>query len=103
LLYIFILPWVFGASLAQADWVKVLISLGLILPLAFCMGRPFPLGLAGLAAQTPGLIPWAWGINGCASVLGALLATLAAIHLGISAVILLAVGLYVLAALTYPS
>jgi spermidine synthase len=103
LLYIFILPWVFGASLAQADGVKILISLGLILPLAFCMGRPFPLGLSGLADQSPGLIPWAWGINGCASVLGALLATLSAIHLGITAVILLAVGLYVLAALTYPS
>ena len=43
-------------------------------------------------------IPWAWAINGFASVVGAVLATLLAIHLGFAAVILLAVIIYGIAA-----
>jgi len=47
--------------------------------------------LAGMAEEA---IPWAWAINGFASVVGAVLATLLAIHLGFAAVILLAVMFY---------
>lgn len=102
ILYLLLLPTIFGLSMAAADGLKILVSLGLIAPLAFFMGRPFPLGLAGLAIRAPGLIPWAWGINGCASVVGAILATLTAIHLGITVVILIALGLYGLAAWSRP-
>jgi hypothetical protein len=44
-------------------------------------------------------LPWAWGINGCASVLGATLATVSSIHLGFPAVVLLALACYGLATL----
>ncbi|MGD2112517.1 MAG: SAM-dependent methyltransferase [Gammaproteobacteria bacterium] len=81
---------------------KVTLALGMIAPLAFCMGLPFPLGLSRLAEQAPEYLPWAWGVNGCASVISAVLATLLAIHLGFSAVILLAVLLYGIAALAVP-
>lgn len=47
--------------------------------------------LANTAEET---IPWAWAINGFASVVGAVLATLLAIHLGFAAVIMLAVLIY---------
>jgi len=53
---------------------RVILTLVLTAPLAFLMGMPFPLGLSRLAAESPAFIPWAWGINGCASVLSALLA-----------------------------
>ncbi|MGH8650959.1 MAG: hypothetical protein ACREYE_01710, partial [Gammaproteobacteria bacterium] len=43
-----------------------------------------PFGMAGLAADGSELMPWAWGINGCASVVGAVLATLVSVHLGIT-------------------
>jgi len=45
-------------------------------------------------------VPWAWGINGCASVLSAILAILLAMSLGFNAVVLIAIGLYVVAAAT---
>ena len=44
------------------------------------------------------LVPWAWGINGCASVAGATTATLLAVHLGFRAVVLLAILIYALSA-----
>lgn len=81
---------------------RVALTLALIAPLAFLMGMPFPLGLARLAAEAPVFIPWAWGINGCASVLSALLAVLLAVHLGFPAVLLIAAGLYASALAAWP-
>jgi spermidine synthase len=77
---------------------KITLALVLIAPLAFCMGLPFPLGLACVASHRPAMLPWAWGINGCASVLSAILATVLAIHYGFTVVVGLALGLYILAA-----
>ena len=101
LLYLVLLPMLFNAWI---DWplpAKVVVSLALIAPLAFFMGMPFPLGLARLAERAPAFIPWAWAINGCASVLSAILAALLAMHIGFGGVIMLAVGLYIIAALVW--
>ena len=66
------------------------------------MGMPFPLGLAGAEATDARLVPWAWAINGCASVAGAVLATLLAIHIGFTAVVVAALVLYGIAAAARP-
>jgi hypothetical protein len=58
------------------------------------MGLPFPLGLARLSDCAPRLVPWAWGINGCASVVAAVIASLLSMHIGFSALLALALGLY---------
>ena len=101
LLYLLLL----GSLFSMLNWlpttVKVIICITLIAPLGFCMGIPFPLGLARLGDLAPGLIPWVWGVNGCASVLSAVLASLIAIHFGFSMVVLLALVLYVLAMLIF--
>ncbi|MEA1922836.1 MAG: SAM-dependent methyltransferase [Pseudomonadota bacterium] len=102
LLYLNLLPTIFHHLLRLPDPLKIFISLGLIAPLAFCMGMPFPLGLTRLTNRAPELLPWAWGINGCASVISAILATLGATHFGFSAVVIFAVGFYILAAVVYP-
>lgn len=81
---------------------RVLLALAMIAPLAFCMGLPFPLGLARVAERDPGQLAWAWGVNGCASVISAVLATLLAIHFGFGTVVVLAVLLYGVAALSIP-
>jgi SAM-dependent methyltransferase len=99
--YLALLPLVFRPLMPLPDVAKIALSLLLIAPLAFAMGMPFPLGLASVAGASPRLIPWAWGINACTSVVAAILATLLAIHFGFSAVVLLAVALYALAAVTY--
>ncbi|MGD9264190.1 MAG: hypothetical protein PVJ71_00275 [Lysobacterales bacterium] len=96
-LYALMLPGLFGALAAAPGAVKIAISATLIAPLAFLMGMPFPLGLDVVASRAPAWIPWAWGVNGCASVVSAILAMLLAIHLGFAVVIFLAVALYLLA------
>ncbi|MFQ5351486.1 MAG: SAM-dependent methyltransferase, partial [Candidatus Binatia bacterium] len=96
--YVFALPALFGRLIAWPGALRLAVGVGLIAPLGFFMGMPFPLGLALLTDREPDLLPWAWGINGCASVLSAVLATILAIHLGFSGVVALAVVLYWLAA-----
>jgi len=103
LLYLLILPPLFDRFMGLPDAARVGISLGLIAPLAFCMGMPFPLGLGRLARQAPTFIPWAWGLNGFASVVSAALATLLAIELGFTVVLLAALALYFAAALVFAS
>ena len=55
------------------------------------------ISLPALAQDGKADSPWAWGINGCASVLSAILAVLLAIEIGFSGVMLIAAGLYVIA------
>jgi hypothetical protein len=98
LLYLVGLPPLFERLIGLPDAVRVAVAAGLIAPLAFFMGMPFPVGLARLRDIAPGFIPWAWGINGCASVLSAVLATLLAVQIGFSGVLLLALALYAAAA-----
>ena len=88
-------------GIVESTLARVILTLALIAPMAFLMGMPFPLGLSRLAGGAPAFIPWAWGINGCASVLSALLAALLAVHWGFSAVLLMAAGLYAAAILTW--
>lgn len=89
-------------GLGLPDPVRVMLAVALIAPLAFLMGMPFPLGMARLAANAPALLPWAWGINACATVVGAALATLTALHFGFSGVAALAVLLYLASAMAFP-
>jgi hypothetical protein len=98
-IYLAILPGLFRALIHLPDAAKIVISVLLIAPLALCMGVPFPTGLRRLADTREAAIPWAWAINGFASVVGAVLATLLAIHLGFAAVIMLAALLYAAASL----
>lgn len=102
LMYLFLLPLVFEQFMGFPDVAKVTMSLALIAPLAFLMGMPFPLGLKRLANYAPDFIPWAWGINGFASVVSAALATLLAIEFGFTVVLLLALMLYAGAAKVAP-
>lgn len=103
LLFLLCFPLLRDTLLALPFAIRLLITLAIIAPLAFFMGMPFPLGLASLGANAKQMIPWAWGINGCASVISAIIATLLAMHWGFSTVIALAVLLYWLAALTFPA
>jgi hypothetical protein len=73
---------------------KVLVSLCVLFPAAFLMGIPFPAGIYALAEKSESDIPWAWGINGCFSVVSAALATIVAVEAGFTAVMICAALAY---------
>lgn len=100
--YILLLDNLFVWLSAVPVLLKIILTVLLVAPLALLMGMPFPLALSSLADHAEALVPWAWGINGCASVISASLATLLAIHFGFSTVIMLALILYAGVVFVYP-
>jgi len=93
------LDWVFRQAAAWPTGARLALSILLTGAPAFLMGWPFPGGLSSLKRQRPALLPWAWGINGFASVAGAPLAMLLAVEVGFRGVLLIAALLYVAAGL----
>ncbi|MBK9387743.1 MAG: hypothetical protein IPN34_23250 [Planctomycetes bacterium] len=100
-LYSFLLPQVFRAFLALPDAQRILLSIVLLAPLNFLMGIPFPTGIRLVEARAPRFIPWAFGVNGGASVVGSILCIILAISLGFQAVALLAAAIYVVGGLVF--
>jgi spermidine synthase len=92
--YAVALPPLFDGLMGLPLAAKMAVAIGLLAPLGFVMGLPFPLGLGRVSECAPSLVPWAWGINGCASVVAAVTASLLAMHVGFTAVLALALGLY---------
>ena len=91
----------FGWALAKPMWARVVLSIVMLGALSFFMGWPFPWGLRSVAKNFPALVPWAWGINACASVVGAVLCKSLAVGLGCQKVMMVACVLYALAILVF--
>ena len=87
-----------GAVLGLPLTARVVIAVVSIAPIAFLMGMPLPAGIAAVESRRPEMIPWAWGVNGYASVVGAVLAAVISLSWGFSRVMLLAGAGYILAA-----
>ena len=102
LLLALVLPVATNAWLPAEHPVRCCLALLLIAPAAFFMGMPMPSGLRLLAAQRADLVPWAWGVNGVASVAASILAIILAMSIGFTGVLVLAAALYALAALARP-
>jgi hypothetical protein len=79
---------------------RLLCCLLLIVPPSLLMGFPMPLAMTSLARLGKDRVfVWAWGINGCFSVVGAALVPIVATSLGLNAVLALAGGAYLAAIL----
>lgn len=93
-------PALIGALLRWPFAGRVVASVLFLLPPAVVMGLPMPLGLRALEETRPALIPWAWGVNGCLSVVGAGLAGWLAVTSGFSVVLAVAAAAYAAALFT---
>ncbi len=91
-------PEVLARTVGWPLAARLAVAVGVLAPLAFLMGIPFPTGVRLAGARKPGVIPWLWGINGVMSVMGSALAIAVAIHLGVRVTLLVAAGCYALAA-----
>ena len=59
------------------------------------LGSFFPLGIRMAERRSPQLVPWAWAVNGCATVIGTLVAVMAGMTWSFTAVTLVAMAVYV--------
>jgi hypothetical protein len=94
-------PYLVQTTLPWPPFLRVLAAVVSLAPLAVLMGFPFPLGLAWLEDEAPQWVPWAWAVNGCASVVASVLAAILALSYGFTAVLLSGAGAYAVAWLVF--
>jgi spermidine synthase len=107
LLYVFILPGVLNAWVGLPFPLKLIASAGLLVPLGFAMGMPFPAGLHALGSiagpqegdANHNAVEWAWAVNAGSSVLGSVLAIMIAIQFGLNVTLACGAAAYFLAVL----
>jgi len=87
-------PIVFASTQHLSFVTKILLTQVLVLPLGVLLGALMPLGVARLTRVAPALVPWAWGVNGFASVVGSCLAVLLSMSYGFSTTFHLAAACY---------
>jgi hypothetical protein len=87
--------WVLASLISLPLAIKYILSAVIIFPLGFAMGFPFPSAMRYLGeTENASLIPWAWCVNGTASVVGAPLAVMCALSLGFPPVMTISAFLY---------
>jgi len=91
------LPYLSLFIIKQTLLIRFTIVSILISPIAFMMGMPFPIGIRVIKKEA---IPWAWAINGSASVVSSILAIFIAIYLGYNALLIMAGLTYLIAYFT---
>jgi len=85
---------ILNATLGTPLPVRLAVTVISLAPLAVFMGMPFPRSLALVQMVNPNLVPWAWAVNGCASVLSSILAAMLAVSAGFHIVLVAAGGAY---------
>lgn len=93
-LEVFAAPVIFDALLGAGRMARFAVSGIVISPLGLLLGIPFPLGIRLLGARSPEAVPWAWGINAYATVVGSILCVIIAVTFGFRVNFALAFALY---------
>ena len=83
--------------------LRVALVVALVGSAGFLMGMFLPTGLDRLKTRAPSFVPWAWGLNGIASVLAPVLSVGLAIGYGNTLLLVIALPLYLLAGVCLPA
>jgi hypothetical protein len=101
LLYLLGLEPALKLTQGQPAWLRFVIAAIAVGIPSLAMGHMFPAALGEIGESSPALIPWAWAINGSASVIATVAAPLLAMEIGFSRVLLVATGCYIAAGFVF--
>ena len=83
--YAAFLPPLLASARGAGIAVRIAIAVATIAPLGLLMGVPFATGVRQAGGEAKGLVPWAWAVNGGASVFGSTLTVLVSMTFGFTA------------------
>ena len=92
--YLVAVPWIFDALLGAPLAVRIAVAISLLAPLGLVLGGFLPLGVRVLERTNRQLVPWAWAVNGCATVVGTILAVIGGMTWSFTTVALAACAIY---------
>jgi hypothetical protein len=79
---------------------RLLITFLLLAPSSYAMGFLLPLGIRIVDDIAPEIVPWCWGLNGSASVVGSVLTMVGVINFGFRATLVAGAVVYGIALLS---
>jgi hypothetical protein len=103
LVYALVLGHVFHALIGLVLPLRIFIAALLVLLPGLFMGALLPSGVRRANALSPDLVPWAWGLNGAASVVGSILAMTVSMNFGFTMALLIGIAIYLLGLLALPA
>jgi hypothetical protein len=92
--------WLYNKTQGMPAPIKIVFAELLLIPLGFFLGTLMPTGINAITRTAPQWVPWAWGINGLASVLGSTAAVISAMSIGFYYTLVLGAVAYILASIT---
>jgi len=101
LILLMLSPVLLKNLMAYPFYIRFISCILILAPIGFLMGVPFPMGIRLTSEISSELIPWAWSINGFASVISSILATIFAISWGFNSVLIMSFFAYLLALISF--
>lgn len=99
--YAVLIPGITHYFLHSSFSFRVFVSFILLFPLGFCLGLFYPTGLMLVGDKNSDFIPWAFAVNGVASVISSILSILLAMVYGFTFVLVVAAFLYFFACVAF--
>jgi len=92
--FILFSPRIVTAFIDYPPAVRFLLTGIILVPISLLLGVPFAYGIRLLNLFNPTIIPWAWAVNGCATVVGSILTVIFSMNFGFNFVLVAAIGIY---------
>jgi len=93
-LLIGVYPFLMNNLIQSPLGARIALTVVLLAPIGLLLGVPFAYGIRIVDRCNPALIPWAWAVNGCCTVIGAILTVILSMNLGFNITLLFALLLY---------
>ena len=87
----------FAIALQSDLAVRIAVAVGVVAPIGFFLGMPFPIGITLANDKPDGTVAWCWAMNGLCTIVGGLMSVILSIFLGFTITLILAASLYVVA------
>jgi hypothetical protein len=96
-LFVVLSPKAVVAWVGWPTWGRILIATAMLAPVSLLLGMPFAYGIRLVNHSNPTIIPWAWAVNGCMTVVGSILTVILSMNYGFNVVLIGAIVVYVAA------
>ncbi len=93
-LFILLSPKMVAAWIVWPKAARILVTAAVLAPISLLLGVPFAYGIRLLNRYNPTIIPWAWAVNGCTTVIGSILTVILSMNLGFNFVLVGAIIVY---------
>lgn len=96
LVFVLLSPTMVTAWIHWPTWARIVATAAVLMPIGLLLGVPFAYGIRLLNLLNPTLIPLAWAVNGCLTVLGSVLTVILSMNIGFNFVLMSAVAVYMI-------